>query len=51
MNIPPKMLDLKERILNHPNDEDLLFHPSEQKSLAGEPESLGTPKRQKQSRR
>jgi hypothetical protein len=28
---------------NHPNDEDLSLHPSEQKSLAGDPESLGTP--------
>jgi 6,7-dimethyl-8-ribityllumazine synthase len=28
---------------DHPNDEDLSLHPSEQKSLAGGPESLGTP--------
>jgi hypothetical protein len=28
---------------HHPNDEDLSFHPSEQQSLAGGPESLGAP--------
>jgi 6,7-dimethyl-8-ribityllumazine synthase len=28
---------------DHPNDEDLSLHPSEQKSLAGGPESLGSP--------
>ena len=28
---------------DHPNDEDLSLHPSEQRSLAGDPESLGTP--------
>src|ERR1039458_3048625 len=27
----------------HPNDEDLSLHPSEQNSLAGDPESLGAP--------
>jgi hypothetical protein len=27
----------------HPSDEDLSLHPSEQKSLAGDPESLGAP--------
>jgi dihydropteroate synthase len=27
----------------HPNDEDLSLHPSEQRSLARDPESLGTP--------
>ena len=27
----------------HPIDEDLSLHPSEQKSLAGDPESMGTP--------
>jgi hypothetical protein len=39
--------------LDHPNDEDLSFHPSEhppQRTLAGDPESLGTPKPQKQRR-
>jgi hypothetical protein len=29
---------------HHPGDEDLSLHPSEQKSLAGDPESPGTPK-------
>ena len=29
--------------LSYPNDEDLSLHPNEQKSLAGDPESLGTP--------
>ena len=28
----------------HPIDEDLPLHPSEQKSLAGDPESMGTTK-------
>jgi len=28
-------------------DEDLSLHPSEQKSLAGDPESVGTPLRKK----
>jgi hypothetical protein len=28
---------------HHPIDKDLSLHPSEQKSLAGDPESLGTP--------
>ncbi len=27
----------------HPTDEDLSLHPIEQKSLAGDPESVGTP--------
>jgi hypothetical protein len=29
--------------LLHPIDEDLSLHPNEQRSLAGDPESLGTP--------
>src|ERR1039458_4740622 len=29
----------------HPTDEDLSLHPSEQQSLAGDPESMGTPDR------
>ena len=29
----------------HPTDEDLSLHPNEQQSLAGDPESLGTPAR------
>ena len=28
---------------HHPTDEDLALHPSEQQSLAGDPESVGTP--------
>jgi len=28
---------------SHPTDEDLSLHPSEQRSLAGDPESVGTP--------
>ena len=28
----------------HPIDEDLSLHPSEQKSLSGDPESMGAPK-------
>jgi len=28
---------------HHPRDEDLFLHPSEQKSFAGDPVSLGTP--------
>ncbi len=28
---------------DHPSDEDLFLHPSEQQSLAGDPESPGTP--------
>jgi DNA polymerase-4 len=31
--------------VSHPSDEDLSLHPSEQKSLAGDPESPGTPTR------
>ena len=31
------------RALLHPTDEDLSIHPSEQRSLAGGPESVGTP--------
>jgi hypothetical protein len=31
----------------HPTDEDLSLHPSEQKSLAGDPESAGIPLRKK----
>ena len=27
----------------HPTDEDLSVHPNEQKPLAGDPESVGTP--------
>lgn len=33
--------------LNHPNDENLSLHPSEQQSLAGNRVSYGTPMRQK----
>ena len=29
--------------LHHPSDEDLLLHPSEQRPLAGDPESAGDP--------
>ena len=29
--------------LHHPSDEDLLLHPSEQRPLAGDPESAGNP--------
>jgi hypothetical protein len=39
--------DFSVPTLDHPSDEDLSLHPSEQKSLAGDPESLGTPKPQK----
>ena len=31
---------------SHPSDEDLSLHPIEQKSLSGDPESLGTPARE-----
>jgi len=31
--------------LHHPSDEDLLLHPSEQRPLAGDPESAGNPVR------
>jgi len=34
---PPRTRDLR------PRDEDLSLHPSEQKSIVGDPESLGTP--------
>ena len=35
----PKARDL------HPTDEDLSLHPNEQRPLAGDPESVGTPDR------
>jgi predicted nucleic acid-binding protein len=34
---------LAVRLNSHLIDEDLSLHPSEQKSLAGDPESMGTP--------
>jgi phosphoribosyl 1,2-cyclic phosphodiesterase len=36
---------------DHPSDEDLSLHPSEQKSLAGDPESPGTPVKRKDGAR
>jgi DNA polymerase-4 len=35
----------EKKSVSHPSDEDLSLHPSEQKSLAGDPESPGTPTR------
>ncbi len=40
----------RQWMANHPTDEDLSHHPSEQKSLAGDPESAGTPHARRRNR-